>query len=32
VNERKYLKMDENMSSRGIAEKIVGIIIKRNVQ
>jgi hypothetical protein len=32
MNQRIYIKMDEILSSRGIVEILVGIIIKRNGQ
>jgi hypothetical protein len=32
MNQRIYMVVDENMSSRGIAERLVVISIKMNVQ
>jgi hypothetical protein len=32
MNQRRYMIVDERMSLRGIAEIIVDIVIKRNVQ
>jgi hypothetical protein len=32
MNQRRYMKMDEIMRSRGIAERLIGIFIKRNLE
>jgi hypothetical protein len=32
MNQRRYMAVDETMNSRGIAERIVSIIIKMNAQ